>query len=127
MITITDGSTTIILNHVLWQNRDTDNSAGSDRRTFGGIVSQRLAGSWGSIILESILDGTTLRGWFTWAQVRQLKLWRDSAAKLTLNYAGDVRNVLIAIAGIVINPVIIRSTEPQDTDKCAGSLTLLQR
>jgi hypothetical protein len=127
-ITLSDGTTTLTLNHVLWSNRSADQVAGSERVTIGGrLVSQRLATRAGrEIILEARLEGNSLRGWFTGTQVAKFKQWRDNATTLTLTYDTTVRSAVIPLSGISIEPVLPRSTAIDGADICAGTLTLLE-
>lgn len=127
-ITLSDGTTTLTLKHLLWSNRSADQVAGSERVTLGGrLVTQRLATRTGrEIVLEARLDGNSLRGWFTGSQVAQLKTWRNNATTLTLTYDTTVRSAVIPLAGIAIEPVLPRSTAIDGADICAGTLTLLE-
>ncbi len=127
MITLSDGVTTLTLNHILWPNRGLGaGAAGSERVTLGNrLVVQRLTGSAGrEIILEARLDGSHLKGWWLWSQVGQLELWRDLGTTLTLNYDGEIRRGVVPLDGIDIAPVFSRSTTPVPGDLCAGVLKI---
>lgn len=122
MISVTDGTTTLTLNGLLWTNRSGGRTAGSDRRTFGRLVVQRLeGGNTKEITLESRLDGNNLQGWYTWAQAKQLMTWRDNGTALTLIYDTETYRGVIPIGGIDIQPVISYSRTIPDTDKCFGT------
>ena len=131
-ISLTDGITSLTLHQLLWPNRSDDQVAGSERVTIGGrLVVQRLASRAGrEIVLEARLDGNSLRGWFTGAQIEQFKLWRDSGATLTLTFDTVTRSCVIPLSGISIEPVLQRSQGvPSDVAAaqiCAGTLTLLE-
>lgn len=125
MITLTDGTTTLTLNHLLWPNRSRARAFGSERQTFGRLCVQRLAGSaGGDIILEARREGKNLLGWFVWSQVQQLMLWRDNGTSLTLNYDNDIRIGIIPMDGIEIEPVFLRSKTIDPAAKCAGVLII---
>lgn len=132
MNTLSDGITTLTFYHVLWTNRSDDAVAGSERVTLGGrLVVQRLGSRAGrEIVLEARLDGNALRGWFTGAQVEQLKVWRDAGSTLTLTFDTVTRSCVIPLSGISIEPVLQRSQGvPSDVAAaqiCAGTLTLLK-
>lgn len=131
MNTLSDGTTTLTLYHVLWPNRSADQVAGSERVTLGGrVVTQRQGFRAGrEIVLEARLDGG-LRGYFTGAQVEQLKIWRDAATTLTMTYDSQVVRGVIPLSGIAIEPVLQRSinvpTAVAAAQKCAGTLTILR-
>jgi len=131
MITLSDGAITLDLHHLLWTNRlQAPHAAGSERPTLSGclIITRQSggAGSESTIILESVLDGNRLRGWFTWSQGLQLAAWRDSGAILTLSYDGEIRTVVIPLSGIDITPTSLRSTTPGAGALCTGKLTLIE-
>lgn len=127
MVTLSDGTTTLTLNHVLWPNRSRNRVAGYDRSTLGGrLVSLRLPLGGGEIRLEARRDDG-LRGWFTWSQVEQLMSWRDNSTPLTLVYDGESRSCLIPVGGIDIEPVLSYSRAILADAKCAGTLLLKER
>lgn len=129
MITLSDGTTTLTLHHVLWTNRGQQPGvAGSERVTLGGrLVVDRLPVKAGrEIILEARLDGNMLNGWFWWSQFAQLEAWRDAGTTLILDYDGEVRSAIIPLSGIEISPVFLRSNEPEPDTRCAGTLTLIE-
>jgi len=128
MMTLSDGITSIVLNHLIWTNRSRDNSSGSSQVTLGGrLVVRRLAITAGKeIILESVVDGNRLRGWFTWDQVEQFKLWRDAATRLVLIYDTDTRYVMIPLGGINVEPFVKYSRTPAADTICVGTLTLIE-
>ena len=129
MITLSDGTTTLTLNHVLWPNRSRDKALGSERVTMGGrLVVQRLVSPAGQdIVLEARRDGSHLAGWFVWSQVQQLMVWRDAGTSLTLDYDNDIRLCSIPLGGIDIEPIIPYSRNIDSAAKCAGTLTLKER
>jgi hypothetical protein len=129
MITLTDGTTTLTLNHVLWTNRaQASGVSGSEQVTLGGrLVVTRGPGPAGrQIILAAQLEGKNMRGWFTWAQVEQFMIWRDSGTTLVLNYNGEIRAAMIPLSGIDITPVIQASTAPAAGTICAGTLSMIE-
>jgi len=128
MMTLGDGVTNIVLNHLIWTNRSRDNSSGSSRVTLGGrLVINRLVVTAGKeIILESVVDGNRLRGWFTWGQVEQFKLWRDAATQLILVYDTETRYVMIPLGGVNVEPFVQYSKNPAADTICAGTLTLIE-
>lgn len=129
MITLTDGTTTITLNHVLWTNRGSQPGAkGQERVTLGNrLAVDRFAGTAGrEITLEARLDGSYLKGWFLWSQLSQLEIWRDAGTTLILDYDDEIRTGVIPRSGIDISPVFLRSNEPDPATKCAGTLTIIE-
>jgi|GEM_PF-3030781 hypothetical protein len=128
-ITLSDGVTTLPLNHVLWVNRSSDRAAGNERRTLGGrLVIQRLVGrSVQDIVLEARLESGRMYGWFLGAQIPQLEAWRDAGTPLTLNYDGEIRAGIIPLGGIDIEPVFLHSTTIDPAARCAGTLTIKER
>lgn len=126
MITLSDGTVTLTLYHLLWQGRTADKSAGSERVTLGNrLVVQRLAGAAGQeIVLEARREGSGLLGWFLGSQLSQLEAWRDAGTTLTLNYDNDVRPCMIPLGGVNIDPVLLRSNAIDAAARCAGTLTL---
>jgi len=129
MITLSDGTTTMTLHHVLWINRSSDRAAGREIRTMGGrLVVQRLVGpSMQDIILEARLDGNRMYGWWLGSQLPQLEAWRDAGTPLVLNYDGDIRSCMIPLNGIEIEPVLQYSKTIAADSKCAGTLKLKER
>lgn len=129
MITLTDGSTVLTLNHILWPNRaQSPGVGGSEQLTIGGRLNvQRAGGSGGrEISLVASLSGDSLRGWWTWSQVVQLMAWRDAGTTLTLSYDGETRTGVIPISGIDISPVRQTSNAPGTDQICAGTLTIVE-
>jgi hypothetical protein len=72
------------------------------------------------------MDGSRLRGWFTWDQVEQLMLWRDAGTSLTLTYDTEIRSVVVPLTGVNIEPVVQHSKTPAADAICAGTLTLYE-
>jgi len=129
MITLSDGTATITLHHLLWTNRGQQPGAkGQERVTLGNrLAVDRLAGTAGrEIVLEARLDGNLLKGWFEWSQLPQLEAWRDAGTTLILDYDGEVRAGIIPLAGVDISPVFLRSNEPDSGTKCAGTLIIIE-
>lgn len=126
MITLSDGTITLTLNHLLWTNRSRDKALGRERVTMGGgMYCQRYGFATGQdIILEARLQGSGLLGWFSWDQVLQLMLWRDAATRLVLTYDTEVRSCVIPLSGIDIEPVFSRSRSIDPAARCSGTLSL---
>lgn len=127
-ITLSDGATTLTLNQLLWSDRNRTMAVGREQMTLGGSMHiQRMSVSAGTeIVLDARLSGGSLRGWFVWGQVGQLRSWRDAATVLTLVYDSDSRTVIIPLDGIDITPIKDQSITITDTALCAGSLTLFE-
>ena len=126
MITLSDGTTSLTLNQLLWPNRSRNRVLGSERVTLGNrLFVQRTGGSAGQeITLEARLQGSELLGWFTWSQVEQLMTWRDDATQLVLNYHSDIRPCMIPLSGVAIEPVLLYSNTIAPDAFCTGTLTL---
>jgi len=126
--TLSDGVTTITLHHLIWLNRSRDNAAGSSQVTLGGrLVIRRIPVTAGKeILLGSVADGNRLRGWFTWDQVDQFKIWRDNGTTLTMVYDTETRRVTIPLGGVSVEPFVQYSKTPGAEDIGTGTLTLTE-
>lgn len=125
--TLSDGTTTIALNHVIWTNRKNGARVpGSEHRTLGGVtIVQRLNGvGVPEIILEGILDGQKVKGYFLWSDACQFEIWRDEGSSLKLKYDGEEHNVIIPMDGVNMRLIFPRCN-PKNSAKCVGTLRLV--
>lgn len=99
--------------------------AGSARATIGGICVQLVAMSAGKTLqLVATLDGSSVKGMYTGAQLASLSALRDAGAAVTLVHHLGTWQVWIPPDGIAVEQVFDYS-DPDDAAWYVGTITLI--
>lgn len=98
----------------------------SVKRTLdGGVVIQTMPISGGTVLkLGSVEVSGGISGYFSRAQIQQIKSLEQSANSVILVYGTRSYTVIVLAGGVAVQPVLDRP-DIADTDWYTGSITLL--